>query len=176
MNFQESPLAGAFIIDMDRLEDERGFFARSYCVEEFIAHGLTATMPQSSVSLNTRLGTLRGLHYRAAPHAEDKLVRCTAGAIYDVIVDMRPDSPTLRRWFAVELSAANHRSVFVPKGVAHGYMTLRDETEVLYMISTPYVPGFDRGVRWNDPAIGISWPMAPVVMSARDASYLLLGN
>lgn len=175
MNFQESPLAGAYTIELDRLEDERGFFARSYCAEEFAARGLPAAMPQSSVSFNARQGTLRGLHYQAEPHAEDKLVRCTAGAIYDVIVDLRADSPTARRWFGVELSAANHRTLFVPKGVAHGFMTLRDATEVLYMISVPYVPGFERGVRWNDPAIGISWPTAPSVVSARDAAYPLLG-
>jgi dTDP-4-dehydrorhamnose 3,5-epimerase len=175
VNFQESPLAGAYTIELDRLEDERGFFARSYCAEEFAARGLPAAMPQSSVSFNARQGTLRGLHYQAEPHAEDKLVRCTAGAIYDVIVDLRADSPTARRWFGVELSAANHRTLFVPKGVAHGFMTLRDATEVLYMISVPYVPGFERGVRWNDPAIGISWPTAPSVVSARDAAYPLLG-
>lgn len=176
MKFQESPLAGAYTIELDRLEDERGFFARSYSAEEFAARGLPAAMPQSSVSFNARRGTLRGLHYQAEPHAEDKLVRCTAGAIYDVIVDLRPDSPTARRWFGVELSAANHRSLFVPKGLAHGFMTLRDDTEVLYMISVPYAPGFERGLRWNDPAIGISWPTAPSVVSARDAAYPLLGT
>jgi dTDP-4-dehydrorhamnose 3,5-epimerase len=175
VRFQESPLAGAYTIEMDRLEDERGFFARSYCAEEFAARGLGAAMPQSSVSFNARRGTLRGLHYQAEPHAEDKLVRCTAGAIYDVIVDLRPDSPTTRRWFGVELSAANHRSLFVPKGLAHGFMTLLDDTEVLYMISASYAPGFERGIRWNDPAIGISWPTAPTVLSARDAAYPLLG-
>ena len=176
MKFQESPLAGAYTIEMDRLEDERGFFARSYSAEEFAARGLPAAMPQSSVSFNARRGTLRGLHYQAEPHAEDKLVRCTAGAIYDVIVDLRPDSPSARRWFGVELSAANHRSLFVPKGLAHGFMTLLDDTEVLYMISVPYAPGFERGLRWNDPAIGISWPTAPSVVSARDAAYPLLGT
>jgi dTDP-4-dehydrorhamnose 3,5-epimerase len=176
VKFQESPLAGAYTIEMDRLEDERGFFARSYSAEEFAARGLPAAMPQSSVSFNARRGTLRGLHYQAEPHAEDKLVRCTAGAIYDVIVDLRPDSPTARRWFGVELGAANHRSLFVPKGLAHGFITLRDDTEVLYMISVPYAPGFERGLRWNDPAIGISWPTVPSVVSARDAAYPLLGT
>jgi dTDP-4-dehydrorhamnose 3,5-epimerase len=175
VKFQESALPGAYTIEMDRLEDERGFFARSYCAEEFAARGLSTLMPQSSVSFNPRHGTLRGMHYQADPHAEDKLVRCTAGAVYDVIVDLRPSSPTLRRWFGVELSAVNHRSLFVPKGLAHGFITLRDDTEVLYMMSEPYVPGFERGVRWNDPAIGISWPMAPSAVSARDAAYPLLG-
>jgi dTDP-4-dehydrorhamnose 3,5-epimerase len=174
VKFQESPLAGAYTIEMDRLEDERGFFARSYGTEEFAARGLAAAMPQSSVSFNARRGTLRGMHYQAEPHAEDKLVRCTAGAIYDVIVDLRPGSPTLRGWFGVELSAANHRSLYIPKGLGHGFITLRDDTEVLYMISVPYVPGFERGVRWSDPAIGISWPIAPSTVSARDAAYSLL--
>ena len=176
MKFQESPLAGAYTIELDRLEDERGFFARSYSAEEFAARGLPAAMPQSSVSFNARRGTLRGLHYQAEPYAEDKLVRCTAGAIYDVIVDLRPHSPTARRWFGVELSAANHRSLFVPKGLAHGFMTLRDDTEVLYMISVPYAPGFERGLRWDDPAIGISWPASPSVVAARDAAFPLLGT
>jgi dTDP-4-dehydrorhamnose 3,5-epimerase len=175
LKFQESPLAGAYTIEMDRLEDERGFFARSYCAEEFAARGLGSAMPQSSVSFNALRGTLRGLHYQAEPHAEEKLVRCTRGAVYDVIVDLRADSPTVGRWFGVELSAANHRSLFVPKGLAHGFITLRDDTEVLYMISSPHAPGFERGVRWNDPAIGISWPAAPTVVSSRDAAHPLLG-
>jgi dTDP-4-dehydrorhamnose 3,5-epimerase len=175
VKFQESPLAGAYTIEMDRLEDERGFFARSYCAEEFAARGMPAAMPQSSVSFNTLRGTLRGLHYQAEPHAENKLVRCTAGSIYDVIVDLRPGSSTARRWFGVELSAENHRSLFVPQGLAHGFVTLEDDTEVLYMISVPYAPGFERGIRWNDPAIGIAWPIAPSVVSARDAAYPLLG-
>jgi dTDP-4-dehydrorhamnose 3,5-epimerase len=172
--FQDSPLPGAFTIEMQRLEDERGFFARSFCAQEFASRGLPAVMPQSSISFSARRGTLRGLHYQAEPHSEDKLVRCTAGAIYDVIVDLRPTSLTHRRWFGTELSAENHRSLFVPKGFAHGFITLRDDTEVLYMISVPYVPGFDRGVRWNDPAIGIAWPLAPTVVSARDAAHSLL--
>jgi dTDP-4-dehydrorhamnose 3,5-epimerase len=174
MIFHHSPLPGAYTIDMQRLEDERGFFARSFCAQEFAQHGLPTAMPQSSISFNTRRGTLRGLHYQAEPHAEDKLVRCTAGAIYDVIVDLRPSSLTRRRWFGTELSAENHRALFVPQGFAHGFITLRQDTEVLYMISVPYVPGFDRGVRWNDPAIGIAWPLDPSVVSARDAAYPLL--
>ena len=174
MIIHDSPLSGAFTIEMQRLEDERGFFARSFCAREFEARGLPGAMPQSSVSFNTRRGTLRGLHYQAEPHAEDKLVRCTAGAIYDVIVDLRPASPTRRHWFGIELSAENHRSLFVPKGFAHGFITLREDTEVLYMISVPYVPGFDRGVRWNDPRVGVEWPLQPTVVSARDAAFPLL--
>jgi dTDP-4-dehydrorhamnose 3,5-epimerase len=175
MIFTESTLRGAFTVDMVRAEDERGFFARSFSAEEFAARGLPAEMPQSSVSHNARKGTLRGLHFQAPPHGEDKLVRCTWGAIFDVIVDLRNDSPTRRRWFGTELTAENHRAVFVPKGFAHGFITLRDDTEVLYMISAPYAPGSERGVRWNDPALAIQWPIEPVVISARDAAHPLLG-
>ena len=159
---------------MERIEDERGFFARSFCAEEFAAHGLAANMPQCSVSFNSRRGTLRGLHYQADPHAEEKLVRCTAGAVFDVIVDLRAGSPTRGRWFGVELTADNRRSLFVPKGFAHGFITLADCSEVLYMISVPHAPGSARGVRWNDPAIAIDWPLQPEHMSDRDAAYPLL--
>jgi dTDP-4-dehydrorhamnose 3,5-epimerase len=174
MIFTESPLSGAYIIDMTRSEDERGFFARSFCVEEFAAHGLVGGMSQCSVSFNARKGTLRGLHYQAAPHDEDKLVRCTAGAIFDVIVDVRAESPTYRQWFGTELTAANHRALYIPKGFAHGFISLADATEVFYMISVPYVAEFARGLRWNDPAFGIRWPIAPEVLSTRDAEYPLL--
>jgi dTDP-4-dehydrorhamnose 3,5-epimerase len=175
MIFTESTLHGAFTIELVRAQDERGFFARSFSAEEFAAHGLPAEMPQSSVSCNLRRGTLRGLHYQAPPHGEDKLVRCTAGAIFDVIVDLRGGSPTQHRWFGTELTADNRRALFIPKGFAHGFITLRDDTEILYMISVPYVPGAERGVRWNDPALAIKWPIEPVVISARDAALPLLG-
>jgi dTDP-4-dehydrorhamnose 3,5-epimerase len=174
MIFTESPLAGAYIIDMARAEDERGFFARAFCAEEFAAHGLAGAMSQCSVSFNALRGTLRGLHFQAAPHDEDKLVRCTAGAIFDVIVDVRDGSPTYRRWFGTELTAANHRSLYIPRGFAHGFISLADDTEVFYMISVPYVPGSARGLRWSDPAFDIRWPIDPVVISARDAEYQLL--
>jgi dTDP-4-dehydrorhamnose 3,5-epimerase len=174
MIFLETPLSGAYTLEMTRLEDERGFFARSYCAQEFAAHGLPAAMPQSSVSFNARRATLRGMHFRAEPHEEDKLVRCTAGAVFDVIVDLRQGSATHRRWYGTELTAGNRRSLFVPKGFAHGFVTLCDETEVLYMMSTPHVPGFDRGVRWDDPALAIEWPIEPAVVAARDAAYPLL--
>ena len=159
---------------MNRIEDERGFFARSFCADEFSAQALSGAMSQCSVSFNTRKGTLRGLHFQAAPHAEEKLVRCTAGAIFDVIVDVRTDSPTYRRWFGTELSASNHRALYIPQGFAHGFISLADDAEVFYMISVPYAAGFARGLRWDDPALGIEWPMEPSVISARDAAYPLL--
>jgi dTDP-4-dehydrorhamnose 3,5-epimerase len=174
MIFTESPLRGAYLVDMTRMDDERGFFARSFCAQEFAAHGLSLHLSQCSVSFNAKKGTLRGLHFQAAPHEEDKLVRCTAGAIFDVIVDIRSDSPTHRQWFGTELSAVNHRSLYIPKGFAHGFISLVDDTEVYYMISIPYAEGFARGLRWNDPLLGIKWPMEPVVISRRDAEYELL--
>lgn len=176
MRFTESPLAGAFVIDMDRIADERGFFGRSFCVDEFQAHGLPADVNQCSVSFNARRGTLRGMHFQLEPHAEAKLVRCTAGAIFDVIVDIRAASPTLHRWFGVDLTAQNRRSLFIPPGFAHGFVTLVDESEVHYMISMPYVAEAGRGLRWDDPAIDISWPITPLVISARDAAYPLLAG
>jgi dTDP-4-dehydrorhamnose 3,5-epimerase len=174
MKFAATPLSGAYVIDAQRAEDERGFFARAFCAEEFAAHGLAAPVNQCSISFNARKGTLRGLHFQAVPHAEDKLVRCTSGAIFDVIVDLRSGSPTARQWFGTELTALNHRSLYIPQGFAHGFISLADRTEVLYMISVPYAADFARGLRWNDPALGIRWPMEPVVISARDAAFPLL--
>jgi dTDP-4-dehydrorhamnose 3,5-epimerase len=176
MNFTGCVLSGAYLIDLAPQADERGFFARSYCGEEFAARGLAAPMSQSSISYNAQLHTLRGLHWQASPHEEEKLVRCTAGSIFDVIVDLRAGSATYRGWFAVELSAANRRALYVPKGFAHGFLTLSAASEVLYMISVPHAPGFGRGIRWDDPAIGIAWPHAPAVISARDAALPLLGS
>jgi dTDP-4-dehydrorhamnose 3,5-epimerase len=174
MIFTESPLLGAFTVEMARIEDERGFFARSFCADDFAARGLAMGVRQCSISYNAKRGTLRGLHFQAAPHGEDKLVRCTAGAIFDVIVDIRAESPTHRRWFGVELTAGNRRSLYIPKGFAHGFISLADDTEVSYMISVPYTAGFARGIRWNDPALGIEWPIVPAVISARDAAHPLL--
>lgn len=174
MIFTESPLSGAFVIDMQRLADERGFFARSYCAEEFAARGLGPELRQCSVSYNARRGTLRGLHYQSAPHEEHKLVRCTAGAIFDVIVDIRASSSTYRRWYGAELTADNRRSLFIPPGFAHGFVSLTDDAEVYYMISAAHAPDFSRGLRWNDPAFAIEWPLPPAVISARDAAYPLL--
>ena len=165
----ELVLGGAFLVEPERVEDERGFFARTFCVEEFTARGLNPTVMQCSVSYNRRRGTLRGLHYQAAPDAEDKLIRCTAGAVFDVLVDVRPGSPTFKRWIAVELTAENRRMVYAPAGLAHGFQTLTDDTEVFYQISAAYVPEAARGLRWDDPELAIAWPAtADRIISARD--------
>jgi len=174
MIFTESPLPGAFLIDLAPAADERGFFARVYCPEEFAANGIKTELRQCSVSYNTRRGTLRGLHYQRPPHEEQKLVRCTAGAIFDVIVDIRPQSSSYRRWFGTQLTAQNRRSLYIPPGFAHGFITLSDDTEVYYMISVPHAPEHAQGLHWSDPAFAIQWPLAPTVISARDAAYSLL--
>jgi dTDP-4-dehydrorhamnose 3,5-epimerase len=174
MIFTESPLPGAFLVDLEPLADERGFFARSFCADEFAAKGLAVEWRQCSVSFNANKGTLRGLHHQDAPHEEHKLVRCTAGAIFDVIVDIRPHSTSYRRWFGVELTAQNRRSLFIPPGYAHGFVTLSDDAEVYYMISVAHAPEYARGFRWSDPAFGIQWPMTPSVISSRDAAHPLL--
>jgi dTDP-4-dehydrorhamnose 3,5-epimerase len=172
--FRETPVAGSYIVELERSEDERGFFARTFSVDEFAAHGLETRVDQCSTSFNAKRGTLRGLHYQAAPHGEAKLVRCTRGTIHDVAVDLRPDSPTYLRWVGAELSAENGRALFVPEGCAHGFQTLEDASEVLYQIAGPYVPEAARGVRWDDPAFGIEWPPAPPAgrtLAPRDAHY-----
>jgi dTDP-4-dehydrorhamnose 3,5-epimerase len=174
MIFTESPLPGAFLVDLELLNDERGFFARAYCPDEFAAQGLSTPLRQCSVSYNARKGTLRGLHHQAAPHEEHKLVRCTAGAIFDVVVDISPHSARYRQWFGTELSAQNRRAVFIPPGFAHGFVTLSDDAEVYYMISVPHSPPHAQVFRWNDPAFGIQWPVEPRVISARDAECPLL--
>ena len=173
MIFAETPLAGAFVIDVEPREDERGFFARAWCRDEFAEQGLSTDVVQCNVSFNHHQGTLRGMHYQVAPHAEVKLVRCTRGAIYDVIVDLRPDSPTHTRWLGVELTAENRRALYIPEGFAHGYQTLADGTETFYQVSAFWAPEAERGVRWDDPAFGIAWPDPPGerVISERDATY-----
>jgi dTDP-4-dehydrorhamnose 3,5-epimerase len=171
MIFEETPLAGAFLIVPEPIEDERGFFARSFCAEELTARGLCARVTQCNVSYNRRRGTVRGLHLQRPPHAEVKFVRCTAGRIYDVIVDLRHGSPTFTRHFAVELSANNYKTVYVPEGFAHGFQSLEDGTEVFYQMSHTFVPQAAAGFRWNDPAFGIEWPLAVAVISERDRSY-----
>jgi dTDP-4-dehydrorhamnose 3,5-epimerase len=167
----ETPLAGAFMIDIEPHEDERGFFARTFCQEEFETHGLDATVVQASVSFNRQRGTLRGMHYQVPPHEETKVVRCTAGGIYDVNNDLRPHSPTFTQWYAAKLSAENRTMLYIPGGLAHGFLTLADNTEVLYQMSEFYYPDAARGVRGNDPAFGIDWPFDPAAIADRDGSY-----
>lgn len=171
MKFSPTKLPGVWILDLERQEDERGFFARSWCRLEFEKHGLDPRLVQCNMSFNRRKGTLRGMHYHAAPHQEAKLVRCIRGAIYDVAVDLRPALPTHRQWTAVELSAENRRALFVPTGCAHGFQTLEDNTEVFYQMSEFYHAECDRGVRWDDPALQIKWPIAGPILSERDKNY-----
>lgn len=168
MLFHPTPLPGAFVIELEPHHDERGFFARTFCQEEFRAHGLDPCVAQSNVSFNRRRGTLRGLHLQRAPHEEDRLVRCTAGAIFDVIVDVRDGSSTRGRWFAITLSAKERNQLYVPKGFAHGFLTLEDDVEVSYQMSVPYVPQSTAGYRYDDPTLAIEWPFPPVVVSQRD--------
>jgi dTDP-4-dehydrorhamnose 3,5-epimerase len=169
--FSEIRLKGAFIIEPEKLEDQRGFFARTWCAREFQAHGLNPRLAQCNISFNPRKGTLRGMHYQAPPFPETKLVRCTMGAIYDVIIDLRPDSPTFKHWIAVELTQDNRRMLYVPEGFAHGFQTLQDNTEVFYQMSECYVPECARGVRWNDPSFAIQWPTDQPFISHRDQHY-----
>ena len=160
------------MIDLERLEDERGFFARTFCTDEFQARGLNARLMQCSISFNKERGTLRGMHWQEPPNAECKLVRVTRGAIYDVIIDLRANSPTFKQHFAAELDAENRRQLYVPEGFAHGFQTLEDDTEVFYQMSAAYAPALGRGVRWNDPAFGIEWPAGDRrIINERDASY-----
>ena len=171
MKFIETPLKGAYIIELEPIEDERGFFARSFCKEEFKRHGIEFEVAQCNISYNKKKGTLRGMHYQAPPHEEGKLVSCIKGAICDVIIDLRPDSPTYCKWFAVELTAKNYKMLYVPKGFAHGFQTLEDNTVVFYQMSEFYHPECARGVRWNDPAFGIEWPISNPIMSEKDKSF-----
>jgi dTDP-4-dehydrorhamnose 3,5-epimerase len=171
MIFQETTLRGAYLVDIQRLEDERGFFARAWCQREFEAHGLNPRLAQCNISFNHKKGTLRGMHYQAAPFEEAKLVRCTMGAIYDVIIDLRPESPTFKQHFGVTLTPETRTMLYIPEGFAHGFLTLVDNTEVFYQMSEFYAPDYARGLRWNDPAFGIEWPAGVQVISERDANY-----
>ena len=171
MRFTETAVRGAWILDLDRFEDERGFFARTWCHREFGERGLETDVAQTNLSFTARRGTLRGMHYQRAPHEEVKIVRCVRGAIHDVIVDIRHSSDTCGRHAAVELTAENRRALYIPHGVAHGFQSLVDDTEVLYQMSTFYEPAAGAGVRWNDPTFGIVWPIAEPFMNERDASY-----
>lgn len=172
MLFMKAGLKGAFIIELEKREDERGFFARAWCREEFEANGLNSCWVQSNIAFSKVRGTLRGLHYQTPPHEESKLVRCIRGAIYDVIIDLRPDSPTYKRWLGVELTANNHTMLYLPEGFAHGYQTLEDNSEVFYQVSQFYCANSERGVRWNDPVFGIEWPEADIrIISDKDKSW-----
>jgi dTDP-4-dehydrorhamnose 3,5-epimerase len=171
MRFESSELPGAYVIDLEPRADERGFFARTFCERELAEHGLPTRFPQCNLSRNRSAGTLRGMHFEALPSNESKLVRCVRGAIYDVIVDLRPSSPTRRRWLAVELTSESGRALFVPSGFAHGFLTLLDETDVLYHMGDFFRPEAARGFRYDDPFFAIKWPSAPRVISPRDAEY-----
>ena len=170
--FTETFLKGAFVIEPAKREDFRGFFARTFCEQEFAQHGLETAVAQSSISFNPKKGTLRGMHYQAAPFEETKLVRCTMGAIHDVIIDLRPGSPTYKKFFAAALSERNRKALYIPRGFAHGFQTLEDDSEVLYQMSALYSAEHGRGVRWNDPAFGIEWPAAAErIIHERDQNY-----
>ena len=171
MKFLATDIDGAYLVEWETFDDDRGYFARTRSDEEFAAHGLNNELSECSVSFNSRRGTLRGMHYQVAPHEETKLVMCIGGSIFDAIVDLRKDSPTYCKIFSAELSLANKRTLYIPAGVAHGFITLTDDTYVQYQIGGSYAPGSARGVRWNDPQFAIDWPMQPVVMSDRDRDY-----
>ena len=171
MKFTETPIGGVLLIDLDPIEDERGFFARTYCEEEFRRLGLEPHIAQSSMSWNARSGTVRGMHYQRDPHGEVKLVRCTSGAVHDIVIDLRRESPTFRRWFGADLTARNRRMLYIPQGIAHGYQSLENETEIIYSMSTPYCPEAAAGVRWDDPAFAVRWPLDVTVIAERDRTY-----
>jgi dTDP-4-dehydrorhamnose 3,5-epimerase len=171
MRFEPTALGGAWVIELDRHVDDRGAFARAFCEDEFASVGLPSRFPQCNLSFNTRAGTLRGMHLNAAAHFESKLIRCVRGSLYDVIVDLRSDSPTEGQWLGVELSAENGRALFVPEGFGHGFLTLEDSTDVFYQMGNFYQPDAARGFRWNDPQFAVQWPFEPKVISERDASF-----
>lgn len=171
MKFSETTLPGSYIIELEPHEDERGFFSRTFCKKKFKELGLNMDVKQCNISHNSNKATMRGLHYQAEPHMGTRLVSCIRGAIYDVIVDLRPGSNTYTQWFAAELTADNHKMLYIPEGLAHGFQTLMDDTEVFYQMSEFYYPELARGVRWNDPAFGIDWPLAEPLLSGKDRHY-----
>lgn len=173
MRFIETKLQGAYVIEIEPISDRRGFFARSWCQQEFRDRRLNPNLAQCNISFNIKKGTLRGMHYQIKPHEEVKLVRCTQGSIYDVIVDIRPESATFKSWFAIELSAANRQMLYIPKGFAHGFETLEDNTEVFYQMSDFFHPESAKGIRWNDPEFGIEWTLTDKTISEKDLSYSL---
>lgn len=174
MHFIETPLPGAFLIELVKREDDRGFFARMFCTKEFDQQGLDTNFVQANNSFNREKGTLRGLHYQLEPHAETKMVKCIRGAIYDVILDLRKDSETFGKSFGAELSQDNRTMMYVPKGFAHGFQTLTPDSEILYFVSTPYAPDFERGIRWDDPFFAVKWPEQPRVISEKIVNALLM--
>ncbi len=174
MKFTKTNLAGAFLIELEEQSDSRGFFARTYCREEFEQAGLNPEIAQCSTSFNLKAGTLRGMHYQIEPHAECKLIRCTRGAVFDVLVDLRPDSPSYRHWYGTELTAENNRLLYAPQGLAHGFLTLEDFSEVFYQISVPYNEQASRGVRYDDPVFGILWPRPIEIVSDKDKQWKLV--
>jgi len=169
--FEQTAIPGVVLIELEKISDERGFFARGFCAETFAAHGLADQFVHANISFNHHRATLRGLHYQAEPQPEPKLVRCTRGAVFDVAVDLRPESASYCRWVGYELSADNHRALYIPPGCAHGFITLVDACELFYLMGAAYEPTLARGVRWNDPAFAIDWPLQPQVLSERDATY-----
>jgi dTDP-4-dehydrorhamnose 3,5-epimerase len=171
VKFEETPLSGVYVITPDKFPDERGFFARTFCEADFEKHGIAFHTIQCNASFNRSRGTLRGMHYQLAPYGEVKLVRCTAGKVYDVVVDLRPESSTYCQWYGLELSSEEHNALLIPEGLAHGYLSLTENTEVFYQMASYYAPDSARGVRWDDPAFGIDWPFTPVVMAERDAQW-----
>ena len=171
MLFTETKLEGAFIIDIQKIGDDRGYFGRAYCRKEFMENGLMSEMVQTNVSFNKIKGTLRGFHYQVSPHEEAKLVRCTSGAIYDVIIDLRPDSLTYMKWFGIELTEGNSKMLYVPEKFAHAFITLGDNTAVTYQVSQFYTPGAEAGIRWNDTDFGVQWPVEPKLISEKDRQW-----
>ncbi len=171
MRFTTTPVVGAHLIDLEKRGDERGFFARVFCRDEFKDHGLSADIVQINTSLSAQKGTLRGMHYQLAPSAETKVVRCIRGALFDVVLDLRPDSPSYGQWFGAELSAENRTMMYVPKGCAHGFLTLTDNTEAFYLVDNVYAPSLERGVRYDDPRFGIVWPDVPLEISQKDRGW-----
>jgi len=171
MEFKNTEIGGLYVVDMNRLEDERGFFARAFCSEEFERMNLDSNVMQANISYNKLAGTLRGMHYQRSPYQETKFIRCISGSIYDVVIDLRKDSPTYRQSFGIELNDENRTALFVPKDCAHGFVTLKDNAEVIYLVSQSYVPDAEQGIRWDDTQFSIDWPVTPVVVSPKDASW-----
>ena len=171
MIFEQTAIEGVWKVGLETHADDRGFFARTFCADEFASHGLTATFEQSSLSRNVRKGTLRGMHFQAQPNAETKFVRCVRGAVLDVVIDLRDDSPTRGKWIEEVLSDQNGLGLYIPPGIAHGFLTLVDDSDLLYQITPAFKPGYGAGVRWNDPAFSIDWPIADPILAERDATY-----